>query len=87
MIRNFKYAYQIYNVFQRRKLKHNIPLFKQYGIKKAYYHSLSSEDFHGIEGPINRYDEVDSADYIHEEKGFDQLSHGYQDADPPYPEV
>ena len=80
MIRNFKPAYQLYNLFQRGKLKHNIPLFKKYGIKKSYYSSLSSEDFHGKSGPINRYEEVDSADHIHEQKGFDKLSLEYQSA-------
>jgi len=80
MIRNFKPAYQLYNLFQKSKLKHNIPLFKKFGVKKKYYSSLSSEDFIGLESPPNRYDSVDSADYIQEQKGFDQLSDSYQAA-------
>ncbi|WP_291934897.1 phytanoyl-CoA dioxygenase family protein [Chryseobacterium sp.] len=35
----------LYNFFQKNKLKHNIPLYKKYGINKTYYSPISSKDF------------------------------------------
>jgi len=35
----------LYNLFKKSKLKHNIPLYKKYGIKKSYFSSISSSDF------------------------------------------
>ncbi|MBV8326593.1 MAG: phytanoyl-CoA dioxygenase family protein [Chryseobacterium sp.] len=44
-IRNYKLSYMLYNFFQKNKLKHNIPLYKKYGINKTYYSPISSKDF------------------------------------------
>lgn len=44
-IRNYKLPYTIYNFFNKKKLKHNIPLYKRYGIDKSYFSSISSKDF------------------------------------------
>ncbi|WP_294231007.1 phytanoyl-CoA dioxygenase family protein [uncultured Chryseobacterium sp.] len=44
-IRNYKLPYIVYNFFNKRKLKHNIPLYKKYGIRKSYFSSISSKDF------------------------------------------
>lgn len=44
-IRNYKLPYIIYNFFHKDKLKHNIPLYRKYGIKKNYYSPISSKDF------------------------------------------
>ncbi|WP_228409035.1 phytanoyl-CoA dioxygenase family protein [Chryseobacterium ureilyticum] len=35
----------LYNFFKKNKLKHNIPLYKKYGINKNYFSSISSKDF------------------------------------------
>ncbi|MGL6126455.1 phytanoyl-CoA dioxygenase family protein, partial [Chryseobacterium artocarpi] len=35
----------LYNFFKKNKLKHNIPLYKKYGINKSYFSSISSKDF------------------------------------------
>ncbi|MEF9478574.1 hypothetical protein OWR28_13500 [Chryseobacterium sp. 1B4] len=35
----------LYNLFKKSKLKHNIPLYKKYGINKSYFSSISSKDF------------------------------------------
>lgn len=35
----------LYNFFKKSKLKHNIPLYKKYGIDKSYFSSISSKDF------------------------------------------
>lgn len=44
-IRNYKITYMLFNFFNKKKLKHNIPLYKKYKIKKNYYSSISSKDF------------------------------------------
>ncbi|MDQ1162063.1 phytanoyl-CoA hydroxylase [Chryseobacterium sp. SORGH_AS 447] len=44
-IRNYKLPYIVYNFFNKKKLKHNIPLYKKYGIPKSYFSSISSKDF------------------------------------------
>lgn len=44
-IRRYKLSYMLYNFFKKNKLKHNIPLYKKYGINKSYFSSISSKDF------------------------------------------
>ena len=44
-IRNYKLPYIVYNFFNKKKLEHNIPLYKKYGLNKKYYSSISSKDF------------------------------------------
>lgn len=44
-IRQYKLPYVIYNFFNKKKLQHNIPLYKKYGISKNYFSSISSADF------------------------------------------
>nr|WP_314490650.1 phytanoyl-CoA dioxygenase family protein [uncultured Chryseobacterium sp.] len=44
-IRNYKLPYIVYNFFNKKKLQHNIPLYKKFGIDKRYFSSLSSKDF------------------------------------------
>lgn len=44
-IRNYKFPYIVYNFFNKKKLKHNIPLYKKLGIDKSYFSSISSKDF------------------------------------------
>ncbi|AZB07486.1 phytanoyl-CoA dioxygenase [Chryseobacterium sp. G0162] len=44
-IRHYKLAYMLYNFFKKSKLKHNIPLYKKYGVNKSYFSSISSKDF------------------------------------------
>jgi len=44
-IRNYKLPYIIYNFLNKKKLKHNIPLYRKYGINKNYFSSISSKDF------------------------------------------
>ncbi|KQR94709.1 phytanoyl-CoA dioxygenase [Chryseobacterium sp. Leaf180] len=45
ILRNYKLSYTLYNFFQHKKLKHNIPLFRKFGLKKSYFSSISSKDF------------------------------------------
>lgn len=44
-IRQYKLPYIIYNFFNKKKLHHNIPLYKKFGISKNYFSSISSADF------------------------------------------
>ncbi|MGU3374973.1 phytanoyl-CoA dioxygenase family protein [Chryseobacterium sp. M5A1_1a] len=44
-IRNYKLPYIIYNFFHKDQLKHNISLYKKYGVKKNYFSPISSSDF------------------------------------------
>ncbi|PQA92963.1 phytanoyl-CoA dioxygenase [Chryseobacterium shigense] len=44
-IRHYKLPYIIYNFFNKKKLQHNIPLYKKYGVSKKYFSSISSSDF------------------------------------------
>lgn len=44
-LRQYKVTYALYNLFQYKKLKHNIPLYRKFGLKKNYFSSLSSKDF------------------------------------------
>jgi len=60
-LRSFKLPYVVYNFFNRSRLKHNVGLYKKYGVKKKYFSSVSSADFKGIESPPNKYDQLDSA--------------------------
>ena len=73
-IRKYKALFQTYNFFKKDQLKHNLPLYKQYGLNKKYFSSISSEDFRGMESPLNKYDEVDSAVELPEEVDFQSLS-------------
>ena len=43
--REFKVFYMVYNLFQYQKLKHNLPKFKAFGVKKFYFSPISSADF------------------------------------------
>ena len=48
LVRNYKFPYIVYNFFHKRKLAHNIPLYRKFGLKKKYYSSISSADFKSI---------------------------------------
>lgn len=47
-IRNYKIPYIVYNFFNKKKLKHNIPLYKKFGLDKKYFSSISSKDFSNL---------------------------------------
>ncbi|MDB5233893.1 MAG: phytanoyl-CoA dioxygenase [Hymenobacter sp.] len=44
-LRRLKLSYAVYNVFQHRKLVHNLPLYEKLGLKKQYFSPISSRDF------------------------------------------
>lgn len=45
VIRTYKLPYILFNFFSKKKLKHNIPIYKKLGLKKSYFSSISSIDF------------------------------------------
>ncbi|MBO2007870.1 phytanoyl-CoA dioxygenase family protein [Hymenobacter negativus] len=44
-LRRLKLSYAAYNVFQRRRLAHNLPVYQKLGLNKQYYSPISSRDF------------------------------------------
>ncbi len=48
ILRRLKIAYMIFNFFHKKRLKHNVPLYKKINLKKHYFSSISSKDFEGI---------------------------------------
>ena len=44
-LRRLKLSYAAYNVFQRRRLAHNLPIYEKMGLKKQYFSPISSRDF------------------------------------------
>ncbi len=61
LFRKSKFLYEFYNRFQYKKLEKNLTLYKELGINKKYYSSISDRDFKdvdsGLLSPSN--DEVD----------------------------
>jgi ectoine hydroxylase-related dioxygenase (phytanoyl-CoA dioxygenase family) len=47
-LRRLKLSYAAYNVFQRHRLAHNVPVYQQLGLKKSYFSPISSRDFAGL---------------------------------------
>ena len=45
LLRRLKLSYAAYNVFQRRRLAHNLPIYQKLGLNKRYYSPISSRDF------------------------------------------
>ena len=44
-LRRLKLSYAAYNIFQRRRLAHNVPVYQRLGLKKRYFSPISSRDF------------------------------------------
>ncbi|MBJ6109664.1 phytanoyl-CoA dioxygenase family protein [Hymenobacter sp. BT523] len=44
-LRRLKLSYAAYNMFQPRRLRHNVPLYQKLGLKKQYFSPISSRDF------------------------------------------
>lgn len=80
MIRRFKPFYQLYNLFQKKKLEHNLALYKKYGIKKRYHDPISSKDFEDLPEIPNTYDWLDSAQHLPNNQIYQKLPVTYQNA-------
>jgi ectoine hydroxylase-related dioxygenase (phytanoyl-CoA dioxygenase family) len=44
-LKQFKPASMLYNLFQYAQPKHNLPLYRRYGLKKFFFSPVSSKDF------------------------------------------
>lgn len=44
-LRRLKLSYAAYNIFQRRRLAHNLPIYANLGLSKRYFSPISSRDF------------------------------------------
>ncbi len=73
-IRKFKPSYELYNLFKRSELEHNLSKYKKYGLSKKYYSSISSKDFEGLESPLNIHDRLNSRDTLPTQADFQNLS-------------
>ena len=49
LFRKSKFLYELYNLFQYKKLKKNLGLYKELGLRKRYYSSVSDSDFKGVD--------------------------------------
>ena len=47
-LRRLKLSYAAYNVFQRHRLAHNLPIYQRLGLSKRYFSAVSSRDFAGL---------------------------------------
>ncbi len=73
LLKRFKPTFQVYNFFQKKKLLHNVPLYKKYGLRKRYYSSVSASDFEGLEEEVNTYDLKNSREALASSEKFQQL--------------
>ncbi len=63
-IRRFKPAYAFYNYFQKNGIGHLNEKYKDAGLSKKYYHSVSSKDFENLPEKKNWLDERNSIDLL-----------------------
>lgn len=54
LFKRSKIAYSTYNFFNKKKLIHNLPIYKKYGLNKKYYSSVSSADFAQLSTKFDR---------------------------------
>lgn len=77
-LRKYKLFYMLYNFFKKEELKHNIPLYRKYGLKKKYYSPVSSEDFVGMDSKLNTYDRLNSREVLPQKEDFRHLDEKLQ---------
>lgn len=74
-LRSYKFTYELYNFFKKKELKHNMPLYRKFGVRKRYFSSVSSEDFSHLKSPLNKYDALDSADKMLQDPDYQNLQY------------
>ena len=79
-LKRFKPAYELYNLFHKKELKHNLPLYRKYGLKKKYFSSVSFADFKGLEQEVNIHDKLNSAQELQKQEAFNNLDTTTQEA-------
>lgn len=58
MIRRLILAYMAYNLFNRRRLRHNERLYKKLSLKKYYFSPISSKDFEHVDPSLLALDKT-----------------------------
>lgn len=53
-LRKYKFTYELYNFFNKKKLDYNTPLYKKIGMKKKYYSCISNHEFKDIDENLLR---------------------------------
>lgn len=76
LFRTSKFLYELYNRFQYKKLEKNLSLYKELGINKKYYSSISDRDFNDVD-PVLLSPSNDEVDLITER--FEKLPQSIQD--------
>jgi phytanoyl-CoA hydroxylase len=56
MIKKLKLTYLLYNLFHPNQLRHNLPFYKQLGLRKRYFSPISSSDFEGLDENLLKSD-------------------------------
>lgn len=74
LIRRFKPAFAIYNLFKYQSLKHNLRMYKKYGVKKKYFSPVSSIDFKGLPDERPLLDRFNSRDELPKTDGFKEIN-------------
>ena len=72
-IKRFKFSYEFYNFFQKRRLSHNLEQYKKYGINKRFYSSVSSADLDHLVAESNLHDKLNSRDELPKKAEFKNL--------------
>lgn len=54
LVRRFKWSYSLYNLFHKNQLSHNLEKYRQLGLNKFYFSSVSSSDFINIPEELQR---------------------------------
>lgn len=72
-LKKYKWAYSTSNFFNRKKLKHNLPLYKKYQIDKAYFQSLNANDFDHLPPNLPTHDVKNSKDELIKKEDFKKL--------------
>lgn len=72
-LRRFKLSYMLYNLFKKNQLRHNLPLYRRYGLKKWYFSPISSRDFAHLPPETNPMDQLDSGEVFPRDPAFQQL--------------
>lgn len=79
-IEKYKLAYEAYNLFHKKELVHNLPLYEKYGVKKKYFSSVSSEDFRGLEGTPIHFDVANTREELPQDPFFKTLKASWQES-------
>ena len=80
LLRRLKPAYALYNVFQRDRLRHNVPLYRALGLDKRYFSPVSSADFAGLPQPEDPASSAAAQERLADSPAFRRLSAAAQDS-------